>query len=162
MVAAVFTNTTIIELMREVVQDMGGDEWEFVPEAVYKRMVFKRLQKESTYIFRKIYTGLWNYSDGPIYLYGMTFTGQDDATYHLYSDGSIELTEGTDVSDTLTVSGCKVDFGMVVSDFLFFLATNHADEIATSAQGVGKSPANVRKELMDMAAMWCGARGGSN
>ncbi len=160
MAAATFTDTTIIELMRECVKDLGSSDWNFVPEAVYKRLVFRRLLKHTTFTFQRVTTKLWNYSIGPIHIYGMSLTGNDDCIYHKYADGSIEQTTGDeDTSELLEVEGCEVDFGKLMSDFLFFLATNHADEIATSGAGVGKSPGNIRKQLMEMAAMWDGARG---
>lgn len=159
MVAAVITKIDIIDLMRANVKDLGSSSWDFVSQSDYKRLIFRRLQKQTTWNFSLIYTGLWNFGVTPLYIYGMTFTGIADCEYTSYADGSIELTKGTDTRTAIEVVGSEVDFGMVMSDFLFFLATQHADEISKQIQGVSQSPGSIRKELLDMAAMWQGARG---
>lgn len=162
MASPVYTNVTIIDLMRRVIKDQSGDEWSFLDEDVFDEHIFKRVQKEQQYTFDLVVTGLWNYQAGygaPSYFFGMTFPGQVDAEYNVYASGSIKLTSGTDTSNPLIVTAGQIDFGMVMADFFFFLASNHADEIAVSVQGYSRSPMTVRRELQDMAAMWQGARG---
>ena len=162
MAAPSYTYVTIKDLMRRVIKDQSGDDFDFVDEDVFDEHIFKRVQKEQPYTFDLVVTGLWNYQAGyeaPSYFYGMTFDGQEDAEYKVYSSGSIKLTSGTDTSNPLIVTAGLIDFRMVMADFYFFLASNHADEIAESVQGYSRSPMTVRRELQDIAAMWQGARG---
>ena len=164
MAVAVFNNTTVEDLMREALRDLGKEiddsTFDFIAEATYRRFILRHLDQETNWTFQKVYTGIWNYASGPIVLYGMTFEADDDTVYTVSADGSIDQTTGTDTRETIIVSACLINYNLLMSEFLFFLAANHAQDIATSVQGVSKSPNNIRKELMDMSAAFRGATGG--
>jgi len=156
MADAEYTYRTVLDELKEVLKTETA-QW--MSDSWFKSKIFEhfRTDKQTTYSFGKRATGVWTLRhDGrKIWLYDMSFTGQDDCEYTVNCTGSIELTVGTDTNTTLTVSGTEINFPELVVDVIQYLITHKAQLEAASVGAMSFTPMDEER-LQRVAEMWRG------
>jgi len=158
MAAATYTYVTVLDEIRLALDWKGTDK--IMSDAEINRFIFEHIMaEESTWVFQKVTTGLYKNYHGYSYglmLYNPTFTGEDDCVYLVNARGSISVTTGTHSTETINVTGARVDFPTVMVDILHWLATHRCKEISESVGGGSVSSTSVAREIRDMIEYWQG------
>ena len=76
--------------------------------------------------------------------------------YTMNARGSIEVTEGKHSTDTIAVSGARVNFANAMAQLLHWLATHRCQEVAQNSLSGSTDPTRVKDELLGMAQYWQG------
>ena len=162
MAAPSYTYNTVLDELKRAINDRRTDaDEQWMTDSEYKAFIFRRFEsnKNTTYIFSSRASGVWTYGTAGdrIWLYDMSFTGQNDAAYTVNSTGSIELTAGTDSSAQLTVSGTPVDFPELVIDVCQYLITHKAQESSVNIGGASFTPQDEQRIIRVMET-WRGIK----
>lgn len=155
-----YTYYTVLDDLKKVINDPDND-WQ--TDEWYYSKIFEHFKtdKQTTYSFGTRATGVWTLrNDGiKIWLYDMSFTGEDDCEYQVNCQGSIRLTggSGTDTNDTHTVSGTEVNFPELVVDVCMTLITQKAQQEPASVGAMSFTPMDEER-LIKIAEIWRGMR----
>lgn len=79
--------------------------------------------------------------------------------YLINARGSIEVTAGAHIADSIAVTGALVDFSTVIVDICQWLATHRAQEISEAMGGGSYNSSGVYSQLMQIAEKWQGITG---
>ena len=96
-------------------------------------------------------------SDSGTYDAGEAYTVINE--YTVYARGAIEVTEGKHSTDTIAVTGARVNFPNVMVQILHWLATHRCQEVAQNSLSGSTDPSRVKDELLQMAEYWQGVTG---
>lgn len=159
MAAAVKNNKTVLDRLRQVIDDAAGSSQEWYSDEQLEEFIYRRFtsDKQDNYTFQLRAAGVWtqNLNSKHFHLFDMDFTGQDDATYTVNSTGSIRLTAGADASKALTVSGTQVNFNELVVDVLQDMYTQKVQKESVNVGAVSFTPQDEERLLRAME-VWRG------
>ena len=120
---------------------------------------------ESTYQAVRLSDGVWGIPSVPLCLHHASFAEQPGASYKFCSGGgginggvSIRLTAGSDMRETIEVTGCPLSLNDVLADIFEFIANHRSQEYAQSFTGGSVSPQTAREELLKQASVLRGIR----
>jgi len=161
----VYNSVTILDEVRLALGNKTTDA--ILTDIEIKRFILQNVISESaSYTLQELgSTGDYVYpgvsADYGLWLYGMSFTGEDDIEYTVNERGSIDITggSGTAVEDEYTVTGAVIDFSNVMVQICHWLMTHRAQEIAQSNPAGSITPATIRAELQKIAEHWQGVQG---
>ena len=144
------TIVTVFDEVRAIIDKYDAQ----IDDATVKRVIYRHISATSgSYTFQQATDDIWVIMGNKhMFLLNPEFTGEDGATYTINASGSIELTAGTDVRASITVTGARVRLYAAVAEILTMIATTMSDVGNVSFGGTSISSSTVRSELMAQAS----------